>query len=180
MGKSSSPQDKDAKIETVVIKSVKIKRSTRVIRTPKIRSTARTPALVPTESPSPQPAITEPREITATLSQPEINTDDASLNTNTSLWKGSTNTSQSTLGILDRLFHPAMQYKLLLMFLSMWGAAFILFYLSTSFAVILPDPFNLVVLGFFLASTSLTGIYTFLLGLQHLRSTRQSRDDSYY
>jgi hypothetical protein len=180
MSESNSQQDNDAKNDTVVIKTVRIKRSKRVIRTPKIRSTESQPAITPTTPPSPPPAIREPQATPLTPSQPEINTDDTHLHVNTSLWEGASNTLQSPTGLLDRISQPGIQYNLFLLFLSIWGAAFILFYLSTSFAIILPDPFNLVVLGFFLVSTSLTGIYSFVLGIQHLQSTRQSTDDSYY
>lgn len=113
-------------------------------------------------------------------SKPETNLDNTSLPANQRLWKNATHSSKNPIGILDRIFDPALQYKLFLVFLSIWGAAFVLFYISTSFAIILPDPFNLIVLGFFLASTSISGIYTFGLGVQHLRRTRQKVEDDYY
>lgn len=113
-------------------------------------------------------------------SKPETKLDNAIPPANQLLWKKAMHTSKNTIGILDRIFDPAHQYKLFLVFLSIWGAAFVLFYVSTSFVIILPDPFNLIVLGFFLTSTSLSGIYTFGLGIQHLRHTRQKAEENYY
>jgi hypothetical protein len=151
----------------------------RIIRTPKIRSNEIKPSISATVSPSSQLILPESKTV-PTTPKPETNLDEAPLSANQLLRKNPTQTSKIPIGILDRIFDPAIQYRLFLVFLSIWGAAFVLFYISTSFAVILPDPFNLVVLGFFLLATCLTGIYTFGLGVQHLRYTRQKVEDNYY
>jgi hypothetical protein len=180
MTESNPDEKKDPKASNVVLKSVKITRP-RIIRTRRVKpdvshnelaaadlndaSSLQISTLISEDVSS----ATSPQETSSNSNQPAKST----------LWKGSQQSS-SSFSFLNRIFQPNIQYKLFLFFLSIWGASFIMFYLSTTFAIILPEPFNLVVLGFFLTSTSLSGIYTFLLGLQHLRNTRQSSDDNYY
>jgi hypothetical protein len=180
----SNSQNNDTKNKTTVIKTVRITRPKRIIRTPKIRSTEIEPATSATASSPAQLLIPESKTVPTIPSKPETNPDNAPLPANQLLWKSATrahtHTSKNPIGILDRIFDPALQYKVFLVFLSIWGAAIVLFYVSTSFVIILPDPFNLVVLGFFLAATSLSGIYTFGLGVQHLRHTQQRAEDDYY
>jgi hypothetical protein len=157
MTESHPDEKKDPTTSKVVLKSVRIKRPTRVIRSSRAKPIVNHDTI-------------DTKQTSSESSQSSISP----------LWKGATQSSQSSVSWIDRIFQPNLQYKLFLLFLSIWGASFIMFYLSTSFAIILPEPFNLVVLGFFLVSTSLSGIYTFLLGIQHLRNTRQNSDDSYY
>ena len=180
MTESNSDEKKDPKASKVILKSVKIKRPNRVIRSrlPQPVSSRDQPDTVDTSS-LPTPTLIS-EEVPSASSPPETVSTDSNQAAKSTLWKGAQQSSQSSFSFFDRIFQPNIQYKLFLLFLSIWGASFIMFYLSTSFAIILPEPFNLVVLGFFLVSTCLSGIYTFLLGLQHLRSTRQSSDDSYY
>jgi hypothetical protein len=180
MTESNQKEKKDPKASKVVLKSVKIKRSNRVIRSrrPKPVSSYDQPETVDTPSLHTPTLISE--EVPSTSSPPETVSSNSNQAANSTLWKEALQSSQNSYSFFDRIFQPNIQYKLFLLFLSIWGASFIMFYLSTTFAIILPEPFNLVVLGFFLISTSLSGIYTFLLGLQHLRNTRQTSDDSYY
>jgi hypothetical protein len=155
MTESNHDEKKDPIAGNVVLKSVRIKRPKRIIRTPR------------------------PKSAVGHTNVDAIETPESNQRQKSSLWKDRTQSSHS-VSIIERIFQPNLQYKLFLLFLSIWGASFIMFYLSTTFAIILPEPFNLVVLAFFLISTSLSGIYTFLLGIQHLRKTRQSSDDGYY
>lgn len=180
MAESRSPQNKDRKDDTVVIKSMRIKRPKRVIQTKRTRPPVSEPVSYSTASLLPQQSTPESTSVPAKPLQPEIAPVGLNQQVTATMCQGATGTSRSRIDILDRICQPSIQYKLFLVFLSIWGVSFILFYLSTNFAIIIPDPFNPIVLGFFLASTSLTGLYTFLLGLQHLRSARQSADDSYY
>lgn len=180
MTESNPDEKKDPKARSIVLKSVKIKRPNRVIRTrrPKPVISPDEPDTVDTPSLQTPTLISE--AVPSASSPPEIVSSDSNQPAKTPLWREALKSSQNSFSFFDRIFQPNIQYKLFLLFLSIWGASFIMFYLSTSFAIILPEPFNLVVLGFFLVSTGLSGIYTFLLGLQHLRSTRQSSDDNYY
>jgi hypothetical protein len=182
MTESNTNEKKDPKASNVVLKSVKITRP-RVIRTLRTRPDIRhdePAAAEPVDMPSLQTATHIPDEASSATSPHETVSSDTIQSTKSTLWKGVLPSSQNSTSFFDRIFQPNIQYKLFLLFLSIWGASFIMFYLSTTFAIVLPEPFNLVVLGFFLVSTSLSGIYTFLLGIQHLRNTRQSSDDSYY
>jgi hypothetical protein len=177
----SNSQDNDTKNKTAVTKSVRITRHNRVIRTPNSRSTDITPATSATVSPPSQLILPESKTVPTTPSKSETNLDEAPIPANQLLRKNArAHSSKNPIGILDRIFDPGIQYRLFLVFLLIWGAALLLFYLSTSFAVILPDPFNLVVLGFFLSATCLTGIYTFGLGIQHLSHSRPKGEDNYY
>jgi hypothetical protein len=108
----------------------------RIIRTPKIRSNEIKPSISATVSPSSQLILPESKTV-PTTPKPETNLDEAPLSANQLLRKNPTQTSKIPIGILDRIFDPAIQYRLFLVFLSIWGAAFVLFYISTSFAVIL-------------------------------------------
>lgn len=188
MTESDSDEKKDPKTNAVVLKTVKIQRS-RVIRTrhtKPVTSPAEPAAIDPIDAhdvvgtPSVQTSSQSSEEVPNAPILQETVSSDFDQPVKSSLWKGAQQSPQNSFSFFNRIFHPNIQYKLFLLFLSIWGASFIMFYLSTTFAIILPEPFNLVVLGFFLVSTSLSGIYTFLLGLQHLRNTRQSSDDSYY
>ncbi|MCW4040214.1 MAG: hypothetical protein NWE83_05635 [Candidatus Bathyarchaeota archaeon] len=180
MTESNHDEKKDPKTSKVVLKSVKIKRSNRVIRSRRPKPVSSHDQHDTVDTPSLHTPTIISEEVPSASSPPEIVSIDSNQPANPTLWKGALQSSQSSFSFFDRIFQPNIQYKLFLLFLSIWGASFIMFYLSTTFAIILPEPFNLVVLGFFLISTSLSGIYTFLLGLQHFRNTRQTSDDSYY
>lgn len=178
-----SSNEKDPKASSVVLKSVKIKRPKLVIRTSRTKSTVShdEPTVVdPLNSPTLQTSSLISEEVLSEPSPQETVSSDSNQSAKSTLWKGASESSQRSYSFFDRIFQPNIQYRLFLLFLSIWGASFIMFYLSTTFAIILPEPFNLVVLGFFLLSTGLSGIYTFLLGLQHFRNTRQNSDDDYY
>ena len=180
MTESNPDEKKDPKARSIVLKSIKISRPNRVFRTRRPKPVVSPDEPETVDPPSLQTPTLISEEVPRASSPPETVSSDSSQAAKSTLWKGALQSSQSSFSFFDRIFEPNIQYKLCLVFLSIWGASFIMFYLSTSFAIILPEPFNLVVLGFFLVSTCLSGIYTFLLGLQHLRSTRQSSDDSYY
>ena len=174
MTESPPNEKKDSKANSVVLKSVKIKRPSRVIRT------QRTAPVISHDKPDAAGPTLISENVPSNSSPSETVSSDTNQPAKTALWKGALPPSQNKFTVFDRIFQPNIQYKLFLLFLSIWGASFIMFYLSTTFAIILPDPFNFVVLAFFLISTSLSGIYTFLLGLQHFRSTRRSSDNDYY
>jgi hypothetical protein len=186
MTESNPDEKKNTNVSSVVLKSVKIKRPKRVIRTRRTKPIAsyNEPDVVDivdaVDIPSLQTPTIMSEEVPSASSPPETVPSDSNQPAKFTLWKGALQSPQSSFRSFDWIFQPNIQYKLFLLFLSIWGASFIMFYLSTSFAIILPEPFNLVVLEFFLISTSLSGIYTFLLGIRHLRNTRQSSDDSYY
>lgn len=180
MTESNPDEKKDPKARSIVLKSVKIKRPNRVIRTRRPKPVGSHDEPDPVDTLSLQTPTLISEEVSSASSPPETVSSDSNQSVKSTLWKGALQSSQSSFSFFDRIFEPNIQYKLFLLFLSIWGASFIMFYLSTSFAIVLPEPFNLVVLGFFLVSTCLSGIYTFLLGLQHLRSTRQNSGDSYY
>jgi hypothetical protein len=188
MTESNSDEKKDPKASRVVLKSIKIQRP-RVIRKRRTKPDASHDEPVAIDPIDADDIVSTPPVQTSSINSEEIPSapilqetvsSDFDQPVKSSLWNGAQQSSQSSFSFFDRIFQPNIQYKLFLLFLSIWGASFIMFYLSTTFAIILPEPFNLVVLGFFLISTSLSAIYTFLLGLQHLRNTRSSSDDNYY
>lgn len=182
MTESPASGKKDPKTHSIVLKSVRIKRPNHIIRTIRTQhAISNEPNVVdPVEASSHQTPTQIPNEVSSVPSLHETVSSDSNQPERSALWKGALESSQRSFSFFDRIFQPNIQYKLFLLFLSIWGASFIMFYLSTTFAIILPEPFNVIVLVFFLISTSLSGIYTFLLGLQHLRNTRQNSNDSYY